>query len=472
MDHHGRRRPIRAGHAQHTAGIKGLLTLKEKHPVHIQLVEMRRQDATGEPLSLVLEVGEDMTFGKEFHLERPDFFYLITQVGEHGDKYISQHICYIRPGHTLELHYSETDEYSFAPETDRMTDPANKLLFESDLFYHRLNRTAWENPPKDVESCQTILRQWQTYYTESLQKCTVNNAEVKAFAKIQAYERYLSLLYRLPLIEEQNNAGRINVPETYYTLPFDASEFFDDERAMLFASSVSHLRNYLNTLNGFRPYARLTLEQIEQNVKLLRKNVSNRAMSDKTLESMLEIYLSGYRMRESYETDKAYFGKLADHLSSKEQRDRLCTRFVYLRYTAVGASAPDATLKNEQGQSVTLKQFKGRYVYIDLWASWCIPCRKEIPFLQKLEKEYEGKNIAFVSISLDKKSSTWKNTLETLQMHGHQLFGGESTLTEQLNVTSIPHFLLYDPDGKLFLYKAPVPSSEQIRPLLDKLLSQ
>lgn len=187
---------------------------------------------------------------------------------------------------------------------------------------------------------------------------------------------------------------------------------------------------------------------------------------------MLEEYILGYKMNEGYETDRASFRKLAANLSSEEQRDRLCTRFDYLKYTAVGASFPDAALQNVQGETVILEEFKGRYVYIDLWASWCIPCRKEIPFLQKLEKAYEGKNIAFVSISLDKKSSTWKSTLEALQMHGHQLFGGESAFADQLNVTSIPHFLLYDPDGKLRMYRAPAPSSEQIRPLLDKLLNQ
>lgn len=461
-----------AGHAQKTAGIKGLITLNEKLPVTIQLVEMQPPGTTAAPLSPTIEVSEEMTFAKEFDLEHPGFFYLITQVGEQGNKYISRHICYMRPGHTFELRYNETDEHTFFPETRDITDQENKMLIENDLFFYQLSRMAWENPPKDVEACQTILKQWEDYYLESLKKYEGHDPEVIEFAKVQAYERYLSLLYQLPLINEQANKVKMNVPETYYALPFGVSEFFDNEKAMLFPSSASHLRKYLNTNNGVHPNARLTLPQIERNVELLKKSVSNRSMVDKTIESMMEAYILSYKMSETYEQDKAFFRKLAVHFSSEEQRERLCTRFDYLKYTTVGSSAPDAMLKNEMGQLVTMEQFKGRYVYIDLWASWCIPCRKEIPFLQKLEKAYEGKNIAFVSISLDKKSSTWKSTLEALQMHGHQLFGGESAFAEQLNVTSIPHFLLYDPDGKLRMYRAPAPSSEQIRPLLDKLLSQ
>ncbi|MDO4702979.1 TlpA disulfide reductase family protein [Tannerella sp.] len=461
-----------AGHAQNTAGIKGLITLKEKHPVTIQLVEMQSQGTTDAPLAPTIEVSETMTFANEFELKQSGFFYLITQVGEQGNKYISRHICYMRPGHTFEIRYSETDEHTFAPETEHMTDRENKLLIENDLHFYRLSRTAWENPPKDVESCQTILKQWESYSLENLKKYEGHDPEVIEFAKVQAYERYLSLLYQLPLINEQANKVKMNVPETYYALPFDVSDFFDHEKAMLFPSSVSHLRKFLNTANGFLPNARLILPQIEQNIERLKKSVSNRTMVDKTIESMMEAYILSYKMSETYEQDKAFFRKLAANLSSEEQRDRLCTRFGYLKYTALGASFPDAALKNVQGETVTLEQFKGHYVYIDLWASWCIPCRKEISFLQKLEKAYEGKNIAFVSISLDKKSSTWKSTLEALQMHGHQLFGGESAFAEQLNVTSIPHFLLYNPDGKLRMYRAPAPSSEQIRPLLDKLLSQ
>ena len=56
-------------------------------------------------------------------------------------------------------------------------------------------------------------------------------------------------------------------------------------------------------------------------------------------------------------------------------------------------------------------QFRGKYVYIDLWASWCVPCCREVPHLQKLEKELENKDVVFLSISIDQNPSAWKKKM-------------------------------------------------------------
>jgi len=70
---------------------------------------------------------------------------------------------------------------------------------------------------------------------------------------------------------------------------------------------------------------------------------------------------------------------------------------------------------NFKGGNTKLSDFNGKYVYIDVWATWCGPCIAEIPFLKKVEEKYEGKNIAFVSISVDvqKDFEKWKNLLRT-----------------------------------------------------------
>ena len=64
----------------------------------------------------------------------------------------------------------------------------------------------------------------------------------------------------------------------------------------------------------------------------------------------------------------------------------------------VGDKCPAFTFEDMKGQSRSLEEFKGKYVFIDVWASWCYPCRKEFPHLQELEKKFEGQNIVFVGI--------------------------------------------------------------------------
>jgi len=75
---------------------------------------------------------------------------------------------------------------------------------------------------------------------------------------------------------------------------------------------------------------------------------------------------------------------------------------------AKGKPSPSFNLENYKGGKTSLESLKGKYVYIDVWATWCAPCRKQIPALKKVEKQYEGKNIAFISLSIDKKSDKVK----------------------------------------------------------------
>ena len=133
--------------------------------------------------------------------------------------------------------------------------------------------------------------------------------------------------------------------------------------------------------------------------------------------------------------------------------------FVKNRATVPGQPFPDGiVLQDRDGNVVDFSAFRGKYVYIDMWASWCVPCLREVPELQKLEKELKNKNVTFVSISIDANREAWKNKMEEKNMHGHQLWNPGSTLGKALNVKGIPFFAIYDPDGNLYMYGAPRPS--------------
>lgn len=67
----------------------------------------------------------------------------------------------------------------------------------------------------------------------------------------------------------------------------------------------------------------------------------------------------------------------------------------------IGDRCPAFTFEDMEGQSRSLDEFKGKYVFIDVWASWCYPCRKEYPYLQELEKKFEGQNVVFDGHSSD-----------------------------------------------------------------------
>lgn len=141
------------------------------------------------------------------------------------------------------------------------------------------------------------------------------------------------------------------------------------------------------------------------------------------------------------------------------------------RKASVSGSPFPANVKlvDAQGNTVDFASFRGSYVYVDLWASWCGPCCAEVPHLQKLEKELENPNVKFVSISLDKDEAAWKKKMEALDMHGNQLHNADNSLADALGVRGIPFFVIYDKNGRLYKSNAPRPSDPSLKPLLEGL---
>lgn len=151
-------------------------------------------------------------------------------------------------------------------------------------------------------------------------------------------------------------------------------------------------------------------------------------------------------------------------------------------YTQVSANkkmnnskAPNFDYENAAGGKTSLESLKGKYVYIDVWATWCGPCRGEIPSLQKVEEKYHGKNIEFVSISVDvdKDHEKWQNFVKDKALGGTQLFADKnwaSDFIRAFNINSIPRFILIDPKGVVVDADAARPSDPRLSQQLDTLL--
>ena len=123
-----------------------------------------------------------------------------------------------------------------------------------------------------------------------------------------------------------------------------------------------------------------------------------------------------------------------------------------------------------------LSEYKGKYVLVDLWASWCVPCIKEMPAMQALRQKYPLDKIVFVSVSLDTNIEAWLNRLN--QLHCDNLSSylllnkDQAVLVKEIGLSTIPRYLLYDKEGKMINVDAPLPSEPQLKELLDKLLLQ
>ena len=115
-----------------------------------------------------------------------------------------------------------------------------------------------------------------------------------------------------------------------------------------------------------------------------------------------------------------------------------------------GTPSPDFCYKDIQGKERSLKDFRGNYMYIDVWATWCGPCKMEIPHLQRLEENMHGKKIVFVSISCDDNRLAWERMVKQKGLGGVQLqIDGDRAFMSAYGVQGIPRFILLDKKGRI-----------------------
>lgn len=145
-----------------------------------------------------------------------------------------------------------------------------------------------------------------------------------------------------------------------------------------------------------------------------------------------------------------------------------------LNKTAKGMAAYDATLTTREGTTCRLSDLFGKFLYIDVWATWCGPCCAEIPHLEKVAAHFKGNDkVRIVSISIDADVKAWQAKLEKDQPEWEQyvLTPEEATAFQQAwGINGIPRFLMIDPQGKIFDADAPRPSNERTIEIIEEQL--
>ena len=160
-----------------------------------------------------------------------------------------------------------------------------------------------------------------------------------------------------------------------------------------------------------------------------------------------------------YMLDKAYAQQMLEAISPKlfnHPYYRSFSNAVRALDLRVGAEVPDITIPLVDGKITHLSDYRGKYVLLDFWASWCGPCMKELPFLKQVYEETKDKRERFVvvSFSIDTKEKAWKDAIQNKEIglpewvHGSDLFGWKSPAARMLGVTAVPKMILLDPDGK------------------------
>lgn len=212
---------------------------------------------------------------------------------------------------------------------------------------------------------------------------------------------------------------------------------------------------------------------LERNGK--ERNLKNRleCLPDQLLQA--ELVLENASYARTYEQFRKVTDPYAAFLTAPSHLRRWNELCAKLYVAQPGKEAADFTYPDREGKTVSLSDFRGKVVLVDVWATWCGPCRAEVPYLVKLEKEMAGKEVVFIGVSVDERKDhqKWLEVLEKEQMEGVQLFAdGWSKIVADYKIKGIPRFMVFDREGKVVSADAPRPSDPALKVLLEKTLKR
>ncbi len=209
-------------------------------------------------------------------------------------------------------------------------------------------------------------------------------------------------------------------------------------------------------------------EKLDTNYHLLfYKNLESKIVSP-VLKEQFAYKIGKYSLMNVINMEAVY-QKTISLIQSPEKKNEVIAIYNKINLLQAGYPSPDFKFKDKSGKAYQLSDFKDKYIYIDVWATWCGPCLGEIPALKKLTDTLVSKDIVFVSICVFDEKASWEKMVEKKQLKGIQLFAeqGKNSFVDEYMIQGIPRFILLDKSGRIIDANAKRPSE----PLLLKELT-
>lgn len=244
---------------------------------------------------------------------------------------------------------------------------------------------------------------------------------------------------------------------------------FNDQRA------YKNNRNYSVLVRNYMSNEAMDLEDSVEKLTVQFKKINTHVSNQYIKNELLFEILNNEILYGKTEGIQKFVDLYNNETTNNENKKVIAEAYKKANFLTKGVEAPTFAYADTKDKIVDLKDMRGKNVYIDVWATWCGPCKAEIPSLKELEYKYLGNpNIAFMSVSIDKMEDKqkWLKMIGDKKLGGTQLLADRdwrSSICKDYMIEGIPRFILIDKEGKIIDKNAPRPSSPQIKEILADL---
>lgn len=406
------------------------------------------------------KAGDSGNFSLNYRLDRPGIFTL-TNDGVKGGV-----LLYIKPGSRMTADLTkENIVFSGNNTKENQFLQALKSRKEELSNQYPLNMS-------DAQAYKTAILRQLSEVQKFLAGASSLDAEftgtLKAYVAVQAYHSLLNYPFIYQLINQGNT---VVLPEDYYD----------------FLSRIDLLSPYLANLGNANPFLQEVFTALESEGILqggMRDYLVKRAarlkdpvVREDYLLYVLNIELFGYNQ---------HLGQMLPQLEPmiitpagkaqwKEIKEKYAVQARENAHLNAGQVAVDFGGMDLSGKTHLLSDYKGKVVVVDVWNTGCKPCIAEIPYLKKLERKFAGKEVVFISLSLESGVDQWKKFLAKREMHGNQWIetaAFKSPFAKAYHVRFVPRFMVFDKQGRIVEVYAPRPSNPRLEALIDSELKK
>ncbi len=422
-----------------TVIIKGIAKTRLKSKIRITLDRPYRSDFASS-----LHIGKDGKFEKELPIKEPAIYNL--KFGELKTQ------IYLEPGKMLGLLIDTVAQQDLSFIGDLSLE--NNHMFSTAAFDKKLECPELKNADEINQCLNTILNSAQSFVEQnSSEDFSASYAQL-----IQNNYLFSSLLQFVRKIDTQD-------------IETDIEQHIDLSKIKIQKPGTSNV-----SLFSLYAYRKFIFEFFELTCKSITKDSTQReydryANKYDKIEALFQDALD----QDFIKTDVVFESiskiknaelnplvlTLRDEVQNKHYLNTINDHYKKNILANVGTLAPPIAGPSYAGDRIELKDYEGKYVYIFVWATWCGPCKMEIPFYQKLIDDYSGKNVEFLGISVDKDESKWLESFLFQKYPGTQMLvkgDWNSPMIKDFNLKSVPQFILLNPKGEIVTLNAPRPS--------------